>query len=123
MNMMRSGLAWLNRQRDAFCAETVEYIHYEGEIPFAVRLNATRGRTIFRAEDGYGIVTRVQSVDFIVSASDLVMMPEKGDEIVFDGLRYEVLAPNNEPVWRYSGNGEEMVRIHTKCVGKVDYGA
>ena len=46
-------------------------------------------------------------------------MPQKGDEIIVDGRVFEVLAPNNEPVWRWSGNYQEAIRIHTKDMGEV----
>ena len=43
--------------------------------------------------------------------------PERGDVILHAGLRYEVLAPNGEPVWRWSGTGRILRRIHTKEIG------
>ena len=42
---------------------------------------------------------------------------KKGDEIICKGKVYEVLAPNDEPVWRWSGLNEETMRIHTKEIG------
>lgn len=113
MNMMHRAEEYLNRQLSAFCSEVVTYIHY-GKEPATLQVNAVPGRTVFRSEDSYGVVVRVHSVDFIISADALSGEPEKGDEIHCNGKRYEVLAPNNEPVWRWSGSGNTAMRIHTK---------
>jgi hypothetical protein len=48
------------------------------------------------------------------------IIPKRGDVIYFNNKRYEVLAPNDEPVWRFSGVNELALRIHTKEVGEVD---
>ena len=118
MNMMRHAALWLDRQRKDFLSDTVIYHHF-GENALSVEVKAVRGRTLFRAEDEYGITIRVHSADFIISAKDISFEPEKGDEIICDGHRFEVLAPNNEPVWRWSGSDETALRIHTKDVGEV----
>ena len=55
--------------------------------------------------------------DFLIAAEDLPDDPERGDVILHAGLRYEVLAPNGEPVWRWSGTGRILRRIHTKEIG------
>ena len=120
MDMMRSAAKWLEQQREAFCSEKVEYIRFKDDVPHVTELSACRGRTIFRAEDTYGVVVRVASVDFLISASTLGFEPEKGDEIHADGKRYEVLAPNNEPVWRWSDNSGKSLRVHTKCTGDIN---
>ena len=46
--------------------------------------------------------------------------PERGDTIIFNNCRYEVLAPNGEPVWRWSGAYHSTRRIHTKEIGAVN---
>lgn len=120
MNMMRAAENWLNNQRNNFFGETVTYIHYGEQTPVETQIVATRGRTIFRAEDSYGMVIRVHSVDFLVSGDALTEYPQKGDEIRCGNKKYEVLAPNNEPVWRWSDSGEKTMRIHTKETGVCD---
>ena len=35
------------------------------------------------------------------------------------GVEYEVLAPSDEPVWRWSGTIHQVRRIHTKEIGKI----
>ena len=116
MNMLRSASKWLDNQRNMFLVEPVEFIHY-GENKESFFVSATRGRTIFKTETDYGITVRIHSTDFLVSSDLLPIVPEKGDEIICKGKIYEVLAPNDEPVWRWSGLNEETMRIHTKEIG------
>ena len=116
MNMLRLGEQWLKEQRKKYLSDMVEYHRVDGDV-FAIP--ATIGRTMFKAENDYGITVIIHSVDFIVAYEDINFYPEKGDEIVSDGKRYEVLAPNDEPVWRWSGTAGESIRIHTKQIGEV----
>ena len=53
----------------------------------------------------------------LVGREQLPDEPERGDVIILWGKRYEVLAPNNEPVWRWSGPDNLVRRIHTKEIG------
>lgn len=117
--MMRSAAEWLVRQEKSFLSEPITYHHY-GDMPVTINIPAVRGRTIFRVDEDYGITTRIVSVDFIVDINDMDFEPTKGDEIHCDGICFEVLAPNNEPVWRWSGANGEALRIHSKEVGKAN---
>lgn len=114
MGLLEQGAEWLKEQRKACLAETVKYCPQTGS---AKNISATIGRTLFRAEDQYGVTVRIESRDFIISADDVDFTPVRGDVIVYNGKRYEVLAPNGEPVWRWSGNGNCSRRIHTKEIG------
>lgn len=120
MDMLRSASDWLNSRRTEMLSETVMLQHYsDGEKDGEPEvLSATRGRSLFKAEDRYGVTIRVHSTDFIVVAANLAKFPAKGDEIIADGRVFEVLAPNDEPVWRWSGNYQEAIRIHTKDMGE-----
>lgn len=117
MNLLDSAAEFLTAQRKSFASELVEYRRFGGEVH---SVSATSGKTLFRSEDVTGIVTRTYSFDFLILASDLGFEPEKGDEIIYNGGKYEVLAPNNEPVWRWSGNAQNSYRIHTKFTGESD---
>ena len=114
MNLLQSASEFLATQRKSFAAESVEYRRHGGEILF---VSATPGKTLFRTEDSMGITVRESSFDFLILAVDLGFEPDKGDEIVYHGKKYEVLAPNSEPVWRWSGSIHDTYRIHTKFVG------
>ena len=112
--MLEQASEWLNSQRVESLSTPVVYLRRGGE---RLTVNATLGRTLFRAENEYGITIRVESRDFLVSASELVNDPERGDQIIFNGTVFEVLAPNSEPVWRWSGSFHTTRRIHTKEIG------
>ena len=82
------------------------------------RVKAVVGRTVFRSMNEYGAWVRTETRDFIIPAGQLDLEPRTGDEIVFDGGVYEVLAPNGEPVWRWSGPQHVTRRIHTKEIAE-----
>ena len=112
--MLEQASAWLEAQRLKELSVPAVYVRKDGtQIP----VNATPGRTLFRAEDQYGVTVRTESRDFLVAASELSAEPERGDSILYNGCRYEVLAPNGEPVWRWSGAYRWTRRIHTKEIG------
>jgi len=112
MGLLEQGAEWLRSQRDENLSTAVTYRRREGTSKTVL---ATIGRTLFRAEDQYGVTIRVASKDFIVSRAALGFVPEKGDVIYHNRIAYEVLAPNGEPVWRTADAGS--IRIHTKEVG------
>lgn len=91
----------------------------------SVALSAAVGRTIFELVDESGMVTRVESRDYLVAADDLILggaqvIPQRGDliyETVGQEVRvHELLSPGGEPAWRYSDRYRTMLRIHTKYV-------
>ena len=116
MNLMEKGAAFLAKKRAQCLSVPVEYRRGEEAVH---QLAATVGSTLFRADDRYGVTTRTRSVDFIMAAPGFI--PEGGDEIRYDGQRFEVLAPNGEPVWRFSDNTGRSIRIHTKFIGVMEH--
>lgn len=119
MGMLEQGLTWIEQQRQKNLCVPVEYIRRDKS---RVRLNATIGRTVFRAENLYGITVRTESRDFLIAASEMPQIPERGEQIIYNGNVYEVLAPNSEPCWRWSGTQHQLRRIHTKETGGVTDG-
>ena len=115
MPVLRSAVAALRDVLSAVDAEEVAYRRRDGS---EVRLAAVVGRTAFHSRGEYGTWTRVEARDFIVLAGALAEDPVQGDEIVFDGRVYEVLAPNGEPCWRWSDPFHVARRIHTKLTGE-----
>jgi len=114
MGLLEQGASWLERQRMTRLTVPVTYVRRDG---LRKDVDATIGRTLFRAEDQYGITVRTESRDFLISAEELPDEPERGDAVILWGKRYEVLAPNDEPVWRWSGPDNLVRRIHTKEIG------
>jgi len=115
MNLMEKGAGLLTKKLADSCSVPVEYRRGTDD---PLQLSACIGSTLFRTENEYGVTIRERSVDFLVAAPGFI--PERGDEIRWDGNKYEVLAPNGEPVWRFSDNFGKSLRIHTKFMGAVD---
>ena len=115
--MLERAAEWLEARRLKSLSVPIVYVRRDGGT---LPLDATPGRTLFRAENEYGVTVRTETRDFLVAASDLPGDPERGDAILCDGFRYEVLAPNGEPVWRWSGSCRVTRRIHTKETGGIE---
>lgn len=118
-DILKNALSWLESQRKKHLTSPVIYRRSD----YITAVPATIGKTIFRIEDDYGRIVHYESRDYLVSSADLVIngtvvLPEKGDEIIDDGFIYEVMAPANEPEWRYSDTFRNTLRIHTKMTGK-----
>lgn len=90
----------------------------------AENVKAKLGRTLFRTDDlsgGTGI--RYELRDFVLRASDLAAagVPERGDEIVFEGRRYVVAAPEGEPCWKWhTRQSHKQIRVHAKYAGGLE---
>ncbi len=123
-DMLEAASAWLDKVRLAHMSRTVEYARGAKTVADGVR--ASIGQTVFESEDALGVVERFESRDYIVPAADLVLdgalaTPERGDRIREANAAgavfvYEVMAPGQEPCWRYSDNYRRTFRIHTKLV-------
>ena len=120
-DLLQQGSEWLEEQRTRYAASTVQYVRGSRSVEIA----ATIGRTTFEVDDGYGVLVRHQSRDFLALAADLVLegelvLPERGDRIrETQGQQvfvYEVMAPGKEPCWRYSDPYRKTLRIHTQQI-------
>lgn len=119
VDVLREASEWLEGERDKFLSEPVVYRRGAD----TVTLNATRGRTIFEIDDGFGSVERWESRDFLISTKDLKIngvevLPERGDKIEDQEETrlyiFELMAPPGEPFFRYSDLWRDTLRIHTK---------
>ena len=124
-DLLAKGAVWLEQQRSKHLASNVTYRRGESTVIVA----ATIGKTAFEIDDGQGVIQRIESRDFLVLAVDLVLdalttLPQRGDVIEEPAgnitLLYEVMAPGNEPCWRYSDAHRQSLRIHTKQVGTTE---
>lgn len=122
-DVLETASAWLARMQRQHAATTVLY--HRGDLSAPV--SATIGRTTFEVDDGYGVLVRYHSRDFLVPVEELLLgdnrvAPERGDRIqeMQDGVTYvyEVTAPGKDPPWRYSDPYRRTFRIHTKMVGE-----
>ncbi|MCR4415293.1 MAG: hypothetical protein NUV77_23015 [Thermoguttaceae bacterium] len=116
---------WLEDQRTKYATRVVVYQRGDS----SVSLPATVGRTTFEVQGELGVVERTESRDFLVRAGDLVLdgaatLPQRGDrvrEAAGDKVQvYEVMAPGQEPCWRYSDPYRKTLRIHTKQTDTED---
>jgi hypothetical protein len=130
VDVLEKGSAWLNGQRHAHMSRPVVYERGAD----SVELRATVGRTVFEQVDeaAGGIIHKIESRDFLLLRSDLVLagaptLPKAGDRIRDsdgDGTQiYEVMAPGNEPPFRYSDPYRKTLRIHTKHIAAEAAGA
>jgi hypothetical protein len=119
-DMLKNAMSWLESQRKKHLSNPV--IYRRGKA--SVEVLATIGKTVFKTQDEYGRIIYTESRDYLISSADLVIkgsltLPQKGDEIIENGFIYEVMAPANEPEWRYSDTYRNTLRIHTKLTGKI----
>lgn len=114
-DMLKTGMEWLDEQRQAHMSQAVDYSH-GGET---ISILATAARSTFeqRDEDG-GLLRDLATKDWIVSTADMVIdslafEPTPGDLITLNRQVYEVSGVGGEPCWRWSDEYRVMMRIHT----------
>ena len=121
-NLLQTGSSWLADQMKTHASVDVVYERGVEQVP----VKATIGKTEFELDDGSGVVVRIQSRDYLIPAADLQLsgsptLPVAGDRIrETQGDKtfvYEVMAPGNEPHYRYSDPFRKLLRIHSKHVG------
>ena len=115
-DLLRQGSQWLGQMRSAHCSSPVSYRRGETEAV----LNTTFGRTEYEVEDDYGLRVGAEVTDFLVSADDFTPTfgePEAGDQIVADGVVFEVMSLAGQGHWRWSDPHRTTMRIHTKEIG------
>lgn len=99
----------------------VIYVRGVDQVP----VKATIGKTEFEIDDRSRVVVRIQTRDFLIHVADLVLgstetLPVTGDLVRetqgTNTFVYEVMAPGNEPHFRYSDPFRTLLRVHTKHV-------
>lgn len=120
-SIFEPGESILNRMFE--CAgQKITYLR-DGKA-MAENIPAKLGKTLVRTDDlTSAAVIRFELRDFIIRASDVPGLnePKRGDEIVLDGRRYMVAAPNGEPCWRWhTRQSHTQIRIHTKYAGEEE---
>jgi hypothetical protein len=72
-DLLEHGAAWLATQRQRHTTRPIMYVRDAA----AVELRATPGRTTFEQVSEFGIVTRLESHDWLVQAADLVLAGQR----------------------------------------------
>ena len=114
MSILEEAIGSMRAVQESCLSVPVVYRRAGGE---SRTLPAVVGRAVFHSRSDYGTWMRTETRDFIVRADALADPPARGDEIDYAGRTYEVLAPNDEPVWRWSDPWCTAWRIHTKWTG------
>ncbi|WP_417849410.1 hypothetical protein [Thalassoglobus sp.] len=121
-DLLANAASWLAQQRTKHLTQQIVY----RRETLSVTVPATVGKTEFEVDDEFGVVQRIESRDFLILTSDLILdgtvtIPERGDVVEEQAgtqtLQYEVNAPGKEPCWRYSDLYRQTLRIHTKATG------
>ena len=120
-DLFEKASSWLEGMLERHASRVVEYSR-DGVV---IAVPATIGRTVFEIAREYGPLEKTESRDFLITADALVLsgnpiLPARGDRIserIGDQLMvYEVMAPGNEPEWRWSDPYHRTLRIHTKLI-------
>ena len=120
-NLFEQGAGWLADQLKTHAS--VQVVYQRGADQVTVQ--ATIGKTEFEIDDGSGIIQRFQSRDYLIQTIDLTLggvltLPVAGDRIREtvgnQVLVYEVLAPGDQPHFRFSDPFRKLLRIHSKHV-------
>jgi hypothetical protein len=111
-DMLAKGLAWLARKQKKHVSQRVDY--YRGNNCYHV--DATLGQTKLDIDDGSGVRVTAHSIDFLIRAADLPIMPDVGDRVIFMDAEYEVLELPSSGCWRWSDPYAITRRIHTKQI-------
>lgn len=94
-----------------------------GEPDLSVTLWVVPGRSSHEVIQSNMVVEQVQSLDFIVKASELVLgesvtLPQVGDYCeTEDGLVHHLLNVGGEPRWKYTDQTKQFIRLHFKQTG------
>ena len=115
-DLLRQGSQWLAGMLTQHAASPVTYRRDQ----VSLELQATFGRTEYEVEDGHGLRVGAEVMDFLIAAADFTQTftePEAGDEIVADGVVFEVMSLAGQGHWRWSGPHRTAMRIHTKEIG------
>ncbi|HEX4131462.1 MAG TPA: hypothetical protein VHZ24_15590 [Pirellulales bacterium] len=123
-DLLQTGSDWLADQLKANASQTVVYSRGDALLTVA----AVIGRTVFETASDIGIVEQWEARDYLIQAADLTLgEPQRGDQITERSDQatatqgtatyvYEVMAPGNEPAYRFSDPYRKTYRIHTKLV-------
>lgn len=122
VNLLEQGLSWLNEMRVRHMAASVRYCRESHEI----EVSATTAQTVVEVSRDHGLFERIESRDFLISASDLIVdgnpiLPSPGDRIREErggkAHIHEVMDLDGEPCFRWCDPFGITLRIHTKLIG------
>jgi hypothetical protein len=114
MNMLQKGLNWLSRQQQKFMSSQVIYLRNEKEFI----VNAVLGRTEYEVVDENGFRIAGHAIDFLIQSDEIELIPQSGDQIIANGLIYEVI-DLGDGCWQWCDPYGITRRIHTTIYKKI----
>ena len=118
-DMLATAANWLAGVHKASAGQSVVYQRQSDFVSVTAVIGGSAGTSV----DAGGVPYAVNSVDFLIKASDLVLSgetiePQRGDRIVWNSCVYVVTADNaGERPFRESGPGRTVWRIYAKYKG------
>lgn len=107
-NLLQSGLSWLSTKQKKHVSSKVLYCRDDKRYP----VDAVFGSTKYDVVDENGFKITGHTIDFIIAAVDLPLVPQSGDLIVANKIVHEV-ADLGDGCWRWCDPHGIMRRIHT----------
>lgn len=118
-NFFDSAIAHAAAALKGNCGDTVTYQRGADSVSITAVIGGSEGTSV----NAGGVPYSVNTVDFLIEVSDLVLRgstvePQRGDRIICDSRVYVVTAENaGERPYRESGPFHQTWRIHTKYKG------
>jgi hypothetical protein len=119
-DLLQGAALWLQGQLKANASQPLSYTRGANRV--AVQGSPTDS-LLALSEDFDGRVERTDA-DFVIATADLVAAfaalavtfatPQRGDTVTWGTQVYQVLAPGNEPPWRWQDPYHVMIRVHGK---------
>lgn len=81
-----------------------------------VTATAIPGRSDTDLETAEGVIRTDRSNDFIFKASDLGLVPQRGDTISWGSRLFAVTTPASGRHYEYSDPAQTVIRVHTKQI-------
>ena len=121
MDMLKTGSDFMTEKIKAFASTAITY-HRGADT---VSLLATLGKSRFDEVGASGVLVSFFTNDFIIPTADLKIsgveiLPERGDYITCDGLKFYVTSgEGKDSLYRYQDGYMTRLRIHTSGEGVI----
>ena len=109
MNMLQNGLQWLSEKQKKHVSSKVLYCRDEKRYS----VDAVLGRTKYEIVDENGFKVAGHTIDFLIAAADLPLVPQVGDQIISGNIVHEVIDLGGDGCWTWCDPHGIRRRIHT----------
>lgn len=124
-DMMATGAAWFEQQRQQHLTVPVEYRIGGTGHPITCRATTVIGR--WQGTNSAGQIVRMETRDFIIADAELRHTPARGDTITLregpvEAVCKVVIPDGNEQAWQWSDRSHTVRRIHTMETARYEHG-